>query len=179
MAGAALRVSGVGEGSRGRRAGASGRKSQQQRSWWLYVCLSVVVFVSQGALGAAAGDRSIVNVGDSSRMTQCPSVHEIAPCACRVMTKGLDIVCDNADQKHVRNALDVLKKNHNTIYWMKFRSCNLQRLSDYLFLGLDVRHLNIIRSNVSTIERSSLSALGSNLLALDLSNNNIRTVSKV
>lgn len=89
---------------------------------------------------------------------------------------GLDIVCDNTDAKHIFNALDILKKNSYPIYWMKFRSCSVPRIKDYIFLGLNVKHLNIIRSNVSVIDRSSLSALGETLTDLDLSNNNIHEV---
>lgn len=125
---------------------------------------------------AAAGNIERISLGETARTISCPSATEIHPCACRVMKKGLDIVCDHADEKHVRNALDVLKKKPFTIFWMKFRNCKLQRIADYVFLGLDVRHLNIIRSNVSAIERSSLSALGSTIEALDLANNNIREV---
>nr|XP_045626080.1 leucine-rich repeats and immunoglobulin-like domains protein 2 isoform X3 [Procambarus clarkii] len=179
MAGAGRRVSGVGEA--GRRRGGSNTwpiANQRARVAWLGLC--VLASVVEGAVGAAAGSRNNVGVGDSNRNIQCPSLHEISPCTCRVMTKGkesgLDIVCDHADEKHVRNALDVLKKTQYTIYWMKFRNCMLPRLLDYIFLGLDVRHLNIIRSNLSSIERSSLSALGSNLVTLDLSNNRIREV---
>ncbi|KAK7071639.1 hypothetical protein SK128_003220, partial [Halocaridina rubra] len=131
----------------------------------------ILVSLADEAVGAAAGDRKIA---ESPRMITCPSSHEIHPCTCRVMSKGLDIVCDHIDEKHVHSALDVLKKKPFIIYWMKFRNCNLPRIPDYIFLGLDVRHLNIIRSNVSAIDRSSLSALGSNLQSLDLATNNIR-----
>ncbi|KAB7496978.1 Leucine-rich repeats and immunoglobulin-like domains protein 2 [Armadillidium nasatum] len=124
----------------------------------------------------ANGDRGIIAGGQGSRHITCPPASEILPCTCRVMSKGLDIVCDNADANHIQNALDRLKKRNFPIYWMKFRSCNLPRIKDYSFLSLDVKHLNIIRSNVSVIERSSLSALGSVLTDLDLSNNNIHEI---
>ncbi|XP_071539267.1 uncharacterized protein [Panulirus ornatus] len=169
---AARRVSSAGDGvGRGRAGGSRNHLKQRVLALGLWLALGL----AHGAAGAATGD-NIMSVGETSRMAQCPSAHEISPCTCRVMKKGLDIVCDHADQKHVRNALDVLKKNPFTIYWMKFRNCNLPRLPDYVFLGLGVRHLNIIRSNVSAIERSSLSALGRTLLTLDLANNKIREV---
>ncbi|XP_047477033.1 leucine-rich repeat-containing protein 4B-like isoform X1 [Penaeus chinensis] len=149
----------------------------------LMLSLWLILLVTQQAgvdARAAAGNIERISLGETARTITCPSATEIHPCACRVMKKGkepgLDIVCDHADEKHVRNALDVLKKRPFTIFWMKFRNCKLQRIADYVFLGLDVRHLNIIRSNVSAIERSSLSALGSTIEALDLANNNIREV---
>ncbi|XP_037779650.1 leucine-rich repeat-containing protein 4B-like isoform X2 [Penaeus monodon] len=145
----------------------------------LMLSLWLILLVTQQAgvdARAAAGNIERISLGETARTISCPSATEIHPCACRVMKKGLDIVCDHADEKHVRNALDVLKKKPFTIFWMKFRNCKLQRIADYVFLGLDVRHLNIIRSNVSAIERSSLSALGSTIEALDLANNNIREV---
>ncbi|XP_069949640.1 chondroadherin isoform X3 [Cherax quadricarinatus] len=181
MVGVGRRVSGVGAGLRAAWAGSRSSREEHRAGLALLLGLCVIASLTRGGrAAAAAGSRNNMGVGESTRTIQCPSMHEISPCTCRVITKGkdsgLDIVCDHADQKHVRNALDVLKKNPYTIYWMKFRNCNLPRLPDYVFLGLDVRHLNIIRSNVSVIERSSLSALGSTLSTLDLSNNKIREV---
>ncbi|KAL7633748.1 UNVERIFIED_CONTAM: hypothetical protein RMT77_015702 [Armadillidium vulgare] len=124
----------------------------------------------------ANGDRGILARGQRNWHFTCPTIREILPCTCRVMSKGLDILCENADANQTQNALDVLKERNFAIYWMKFRNCNLPRIKDYSFLSLDVKHLNIIRSNVSVIERSSLSALGGVLTELDLSNNNIHEI---
>ena len=88
-------------------------------------------------------------------------------------------MCDHTDEAHIRNALDVLKKNSYFVYWMKFRNCHLPRLTDFIFMGLDVSHLNMIRSNVSAIESSSLSALGSSLESLDLATNLLQEVSSI
>ncbi|XP_066937429.1 carboxypeptidase N subunit 2-like isoform X3 [Macrobrachium rosenbergii] len=148
----------------------------------LLLAALLLLSLVQESWGAAAGDRKL-NVAESPRVITCPSIQEIHPCTCRVISKGkesgLDIVCDHADDKHVRSALDILKRKPFTIYWMKFRNCKMPRVPDYLFLGLQVKHLNIIRSNVSTVERSSLSALGMTLQSLDLANNNIREVPTV
>ncbi|XP_068221652.1 insulin-like growth factor-binding protein complex acid labile subunit isoform X3 [Palaemon carinicauda] len=146
----------------------------QMKSLLLGVML-VLSLLLQKSAAAAAGERKL-NVAESPRVITCPSIQEIHPCTCRVMSKGLDIVCDHADDKHVLSALAILKRKPFTIYWMKFRNCKMPRVPDYLFMGLQVKHLNIIRSNVSTIERSSLSALGMTLQSLDLANNNIREV---
>ncbi|CAL4066715.1 unnamed protein product, partial [Meganyctiphanes norvegica] len=128
----------------------------------------------------AIGLVTVVNLpshatGAAVRMV-CPPHREILPCTCKVMMKGLDIVCENSEEKQIRTALELLKKRPFTIYWMKIRNCNLPRMADYTFLGLDVRHLHIIRSNVSVIERSSLAMLGSTLESLDLANNNLERV---
>ncbi|CAL4131800.1 unnamed protein product [Meganyctiphanes norvegica] len=146
----------------------------------LALCGLILMGTLVGGAAGQARDRAQLGVGEVPRAVVCPPPNEITPCTCRVITKGkdpgLDIVCDHADEKHITNAMGILKKRPFTIYWMKFRNCNLPRLPDYLFLGMDVRHLHIIRSNVSHIDRSSLSALGSNLKALDLANNQIRRV---
>lgn len=115
-------------------------------------------------------------LGEPQKPRVCPPAKEITPCSCSVMTKGLDIVCDHTEEKHIQNALNVLKKDSYSIYWMKFRNCVLPRLTDFIFLGLTVKHLNIIRSNVSAIDRSSLSALGSSLESLDLATNLLTVV---
>ena len=92
------------------------------------------------------------------------------------LISGLDIVCEKAGERQIVSALDVLKKDSYNIFWMKIRNCVLARIPDYVFLGLEVIHLSIIRSNVSNIDRSSLSALGGKLDTLDLANNEIKEV---
>ncbi|XP_045128583.1 leucine-rich repeat-containing protein 4C-like isoform X6 [Portunus trituberculatus] len=176
MAGAARRVSGTGlvAGARGRAANHSGSSSNRRRCG-VGVGLTVLWVGLMVGLAQGYPQNGVMGVG-LPKVIKCPSSMEISPCTCREMKKGLDIVCDNTDHKHVRNALDILKNKPAEIYWMKFRNCNLPRITDYVFLGLDVRHLNIIRSNVSAIERASLSALGGTLLTLDLANNKIREV---
>ncbi|XP_050711081.1 leucine-rich repeats and immunoglobulin-like domains protein 1 isoform X7 [Eriocheir sinensis] len=177
MAGAARRVCGSGlvAGARGRAGNHSGSSIRRKRRCGVGVGLTVLWVGMTVGLAQGYPQAGVMGVG-GSKVIKCPSPLEIAPCTCREMKKGLDIVCDNTDHKHVRNALDVLKKQPVMIYWMKVRNCNLPRIPDYVFLGLDVYHLNIIRSNVSAIERSSLSALGGALVTLDLANNKIREV---
>lgn len=92
---------------------------------------------------------------------------------------GLDIVCDHTDDSQIRNALNVLKKQSNFVYWMKFRNCHLPRLTDYIFMSLEVSHLNIIRSNLSSVEDSALSALGSSLESLDMASNLLQEVRRM
>ncbi|RXG69056.1 Leucine-rich repeats and immunoglobulin-like domains protein 2 [Armadillidium vulgare] len=89
----------------------------------------------------ANGDRGIMAGGQGPRHITCPPASEILPCTCRVMSK------------------DRLKKKNFPIYWMKFRSCNLPRIKDYSFLSLDVKHLNIIRSNIPTASFHPLKTL--------------------
>ena len=93
------------------------------------------------------------------------------------IVSGLDIACENANEEQIKSSIDILKKDAYTIFYLKLRNCLLRKLPDYIFLGLEVIHLTIIRSNVSVIDRASLSALAGNLDMLDLANNNIPEVS--
>ncbi|RXG60306.1 Vasorin [Armadillidium vulgare] len=120
----------------------------------------------------ANGDRGIMAGGQGPRHITCPPASEILPCTCRVRSKGLDILCENADANQTQNALDVLKERNFPIYWMKFRSCNLPRIKDYSFLSLDVKHLNIIRSNIPTASFHPLKTL----TFLNLNNNKITSI---
>ncbi|KAF2364945.1 Leucine-rich repeat [Trinorchestia longiramus] len=137
---------------------------------------SSAVLCAQTAAGSKGRNPSYALPLYSQKLQVCPPPTEIAPCTCSAISKGLEIVCDHSNEDHIRNTLNVLKHNSISVYWMRFRNCKLPRVSDFIFMGLDVIHLNIIRSNVSVIESSSLSALGKSLESLDLASNLLQAI---
>jgi hypothetical protein len=91
---------------------------------------------------------------------QCPSRHDLAPCQCTVKKNGLDILCEFTDQQHIGHAMSKLKASSEVIFYLKLRHNNLPKLQDFLFLGLDIRHLTIHNSSLAVVEVSSLNSLG-------------------
>jgi len=145
-------------------------KPFSQAARCLFVLLLMIVLVHKPS-AAQKIRNSNFKLGESQKVKVCPPAKSISPCLCSVISKGLDIVCDHTNLGHIQKAVDLLKKNSYLIYWMKFRNCHLPKIIDFLFMGLEVSHLNILRSNVSLVESSSLSALGKSLESLDLSAN--------
>ena len=91
---------------------------------------------------------------------QCPSHHDLAPCACTVKKNGLDLLCEFTDQQHITHAMTALKGSSEVIFYLKLRHNSLPKLQDFVFLGLDIRHLTIHNSSLAVVEESSLSSLG-------------------
>jgi len=91
---------------------------------------------------------------------QCPSRNDLFPCMCTVKTNGLDILCEYTDQQHINHAMTKLKESNEVIFYLKLRHNNLPKLLDFVFFGLDIRHLNIHNSSLTVIEESSISSLG-------------------
>lgn len=90
----------------------------------------------------------------------CPSVSEIAPCACSVKKNGLDILCETTDISHINQAMTKLKTKNPIIFYLKLRHNNLPKLQGFVFLALDIRHLTIHNSSLAVIEETALSSLG-------------------
>ncbi|XP_069175230.1 chondroadherin [Procambarus clarkii] len=109
----------------------------------------------------------------------CLPAEMIAPCTCKDKSRGPSIACENADEAQIRNSLNVLKKNSTVIYRLMFRSSNFPWVHDYTFLGLDVQHLTMSRTNISVVGESSLRSLAHTLETLDLSYNNLLAVPTV
>ncbi|ROT79512.1 putative leucine-rich repeat-containing protein let-4 [Penaeus vannamei] len=116
-------------------------------------------------LGRRAGKRATVT-----------GAREIAPCTCKEKSRGPSLVCENVDEKAIQKSLSVLKKGSSAIYRLMFRNSDFPRIQDYFFLGLNVQHLTMSRSNISVVEESSLRTLAGTLETLDLSYNNLHTV---
>jgi hypothetical protein len=72
----------------------------------------------------------------------------------------LDILCEFTDQQHISTAMGVLKRKEFVIFYLKLRHNNLRKLPGFIFLGLDIRHLTIHNSSLSTVEETSLSSIG-------------------
>jgi hypothetical protein len=53
-----------------------------------------------------------------------------------------------------------LKGSSEVIFYLKLRHNSLPKLQDFVFLGLDIRHLTIHNSSLVVVEESSLSSLG-------------------
>lgn len=90
----------------------------------------------------------------------CPSVSDIAPCACSVKKNGLDILCETTDIGHITHAMSTLKAKNPIIFYLKLRHNNLPKLQGFVFLALDIRHLTIHNSSLAVIEETALSSLG-------------------
>lgn len=80
-------------------------------------------------------------------------------------------------ESQVMHSLSVLKNRSNVIYRLMFRNLDFPLVHDYTFLGLDVKHLTMSRTNISEVQTSSLRTLAHNLETLDLSYNNLKAVS--
>lgn len=91
---------------------------------------------------------------------QCPPPGEISPCSCTVKKNGLDILCEFTDQQHIIDAMGKLKGKSLIIFYLKLRHNNLKKLTGFIFLGLDIRHLTIHNSSMSVVEEASLSSIG-------------------
>lgn len=96
----------------------------------------------------------------------CPSVSDIAPCACNVKKNGLDILCETTDIGHINQAMTKLKARNPIIFYLKLRHNNLPKLQGFVFLALDIRHLTIHNSSLAVIEETALSSLGKNKIEL-------------
>jgi len=91
---------------------------------------------------------------------QCPARNDLTPCMCTVKTYGLDILCESTDQQRINHAMTKLKTSNEVIFYLKLRHNNLPKLQDFLFLGLDIRHLTIHNSSLAVVEESSINSLG-------------------
>ncbi|KAJ8981994.1 hypothetical protein NQ317_013646 [Molorchus minor] len=89
----------------------------------------------------------------------CPSRLEIAPCTCQVKKNGLDILCESTNQTGINDAMGGLKGKPLVIFYLKLRHNNLRKLTAFVFLGLDIRHLTIHNSSLSVVEEASLSSI--------------------
>ncbi|XP_052119487.1 chondroadherin isoform X2 [Frankliniella occidentalis] len=115
-------------------------------------------------LAAAQGGQSGQNI--------CPAAADIQPCGCTVKKNGLDILCETTETQHINKAMDALKRRGNAvIFYLKLRHNTLPKLLQFVFLGLDIRHLTIHNSSLAVVEESSLSSVGKKLTQLDLSQN--------
>ncbi|KAK8406538.1 hypothetical protein O3P69_007282 [Scylla paramamosain] len=118
-------------------------------------------------------------IGDASRSADglaCPTVQEIHPCTCKVKSRGLSIACENVDEAQVLMSMSVLKNRSTVLYRLMFRNFDFPRVHDYSFLGLEVKHLTMSKTNISVVEDSSLRTLARDLETLDLSYNSLKAV---
>jgi hypothetical protein len=79
---------------------------------------------------------------------------------CTVKTNGLDILCEYTDHQHINHAMSKLKTSDEVIFYLKLRHNHLPKLQDFLFLGLDIRHLTIHNTTLAVVEESSINSLG-------------------
>lgn len=132
-------------------------------------------FATLGVLCATALLGFIGIMAEPPQQT-CPSVSEIAPCACSVKKNGLDILCETTDISHINQAMTKLKTRNPIIFYLKLRHNNLPKLQGFVFLALDIRHLTIHNSSLAVIEETALSSLGKELTQLDVSQNQLQNV---
>lgn len=116
------------------------------------------------------------SVTPATRAQRCPDSSQIYPCVCNVKKNGLDIICEHTDYNHISKAMENLKGKPVVIFYLKLRHNNLPKLHDYIFMGLEISHLNIHNSSLAVLEHSSLSSLGTKLTQLDISTNKIKIV---
>lgn len=106
----------------------------------------------------------------------CPPAEEIYPCTCKVKSRGLSIACENVDEAKVLQSMGVLKNRSTVVYRLMFRNFDFPRVHDYSFLGLEVQHLTMSRTNISVVEESALRTLARDLETIDLSYNSLKAV---
>ncbi|KAJ8955281.1 hypothetical protein NQ318_000309 [Aromia moschata] len=92
---------------------------------------------------------------------QCPQRQEITPCTCQVKKNGLDVLCESTNQTGINEAMRGLKGKSLVIFYLKLRHNNLKKLTAFVFLGLDIRHLTIHNSSLAVVEEASLSSIAS------------------
>jgi len=107
---------------------------------------------------------------------QSQTVRQMSCPLTRMMSKGLDVVCERASEKILVNAFKEVREQPFNVYYLKIRNSNLPRIPDYMFTGLEVHHMIVIRSNVTIIEKSALASLAPALETLDFANNDIGRV---
>ncbi|CAG7833912.1 unnamed protein product [Allacma fusca] len=105
----------------------------------------------------------------------CPT--KIQPCTCTVKTKGLVINCENSNSDKIVPAMTALKESHGVVIsYLTFRTNNMPRLPDHIFMGMDIRHLIISSTNLRVLEHGSLTALANKLNVLELISNLITNI---
>lgn len=109
---------------------------------------------------ALALPRAAAQSGQANQ-NSCPAAIDIQPCGCTVKKNGLDILCEATETQHINKAMDALKRRGNAvIFYLKLRHNSLPKLLQFVFLGLDIRHLTIHNSSLAVVEESSLSSVG-------------------
>eukprot|EP00090_Calanus_glacialis_P001319 TRINITY_DN10922_c0_g1_i1.p1 TRINITY_DN10922_c0_g1~~TRINITY_DN10922_c0_g1_i1.p1 ORF type:complete len:520 (+),score=84.95 TRINITY_DN10922_c0_g1_i1:323-1882(+) len=113
---------------------------------------------------------------------KCPTRLSMKPCACRDKKNGLDIVCEKVTVNQLEAVTNEMKKHNRAsksefnIAYFKIRDSSIHRLPDYIFMGLNIAHLMIYNSKLSSLMPNSLSSLATSLKHLVLSNNKIQDV---
>lgn len=116
------------------------------------IALALILVTFLGLTSAQSGQ---------SNQNTCPQPQEIQPCGCTVKKNGLDILCETTETQHINRAMDALKRRGNAvIFYLKLRHNALPKLLQFVFLGLDIRHLTIHNSSLAVVEESSLSSVG-------------------
>jgi len=113
---------------------------------------------------------------------KCPARDQMLPCKCRDKKNGIDVLCEKVNIHQLTGVTSLLKKHnqaHKTEYniaYFKIRDSSVQRLPDYIFMGLNIAHLMIYNSKLSSLMPNSLSSLAGSLKHLVLSNNRLQDV---
>lgn len=137
------------------------------------------VEVRAGAMRSAmviAAVAVLLGTAKAAAGISCLPNKDISPCTCKEKSRGPSIACENVEEAQIMLSLGVLKNRSTVIYRLMFRGSNFPKVHDYVFLGLDVQHLTMSKTNISVVEESSLRTLAHTLQTLDLSYNNLRTV---
>jgi len=112
----------------------------------------------------------------------CPTKIAMRQCRCKDKKNGLDIVCEKVSLSQLETVTSEMKKHNRVskieynIAYFKIRDSSIHRLPDYIFMGLNIVHLMIYNSQLSSLMPNSLSSLSASLKHLVLSNNNIQEV---
>lgn len=113
---------------------------------------------------------------------KCPDPSVIKPCQCERKTSGLDMTCENVNVEKLERVTRSMKKhNRNSkveylVSYFKIRNCQIDRLPDYIFMGLKIIHLMIYNCQLKSMSPNSLSSIASQLKHLVLSNNQLQEV---
>ena len=111
-----------------------------------------------------------------SRMAQWESCPYLENCQCKSKRTGLDITCNGVTYDQLEKDTNTLKEKERKIGYFKIRDCDIPKLKDFLFMGLQIQYLYITDCKLMALEPESLSSQQHTLVGLVLSSNKISNV---
>ncbi|CAL4068936.1 unnamed protein product, partial [Meganyctiphanes norvegica] len=90
-----------------------------------------------------------------ARQVSCPLT--------RMMSKGLDVVCERASEKILVNAFKEVREQPFSVYYLKIRNSNLPRIPDYMFTGLEFYNILMKWSHVTFEDIKIIFVVGATL----------------
>uniref|UniRef100_T1J2L8 LRRCT domain-containing protein n=1 Tax=Strigamia maritima TaxID=126957 RepID=T1J2L8_STRMM len=107
----------------------------------------------------------------------CPLEKDLIPCRCQSRNKGgVDLTCERASLDAITRALDLMRETEQTIVYLKLRQSKIGHLPDNIFDNLDVKHIIMTNSSLTSVGKSAFAGLDNKLETMDLSQNQLRQI---